>query len=172
MALTFPIIIKKHPIGLVAIFLLGAVAMLLLLYGIYTYALTPGVDKSVVMWVAIVAVVGILTITFVSMYVYSLSSITLTQAGLTADNWLSLFSEQDSTTEWSRVQSVDQVKANLFNQVFGYGTLNIQTAGTYQKVRMTMVPNAKYWQRIIEQISAQSTPDNSVDLSTIDTTDA
>lgn len=163
-----PITIRKHWLGYVALFLAGVSSVLATVWGFYALAQNPEFDQVLMFSMLIFIVFVIVAITAVALYVYSLSYITLTLEGLQAVNWLSLFAKQNVVAEWSRVQDVAVVTGGVFALVFVYGTLNIQTAGTTQKLRMTMVPKAEYWQSIIQQLSSQATIDNPVDLSTVD----
>lgn len=162
---SLPVTIYKHWIGYVAIALLGVAVIGLVLGAFWAGAAVPGVDTSLLFALAVFAVALVAAATIITLYVYSLSYIELTQDGLVAVNWKSLFVKQDVQAEWVRVQDVSVVASGIFAQLLGYATLNIQTAGTTQATRMTMVPSADYWQQVIAYYADQATTDG-MDITT------
>ena len=161
-----PVTIYKHWIGYVAIFLTGLLVMALVYWGLLQSIQSPWADPMIMFTFAVV-IMGLVTVVVIErILVYSFASLTLTEDGITAINYSTLFAKKDSTTEWFRVQDVSVVTGSIFNLVFKFGTLNIQTAGTTQAIRMTMVPNVEYWQAIVSQLADQATDVQKVQLST------
>lgn len=159
-----PVTIYKSVVGLLAIFGAGLSVIVLAIFGVYDLWITGDRDLLVGGFLALIILVVAL-ITIERIYVYSLSTIELTADGVVAINYRTLFARVDSKTEWFRVQDVSVVTGGIFNSLFNYGTLHIQTSGSQQQIRMTMVPRADYWQEIIAAYADQATVDGS-DLST------
>jgi uncharacterized membrane protein YdbT with pleckstrin-like domain len=160
-----PVTIPKHWAGYLAIFLVGAGVMGLLMLGLYESFYSPWADPMVMFLIAALVIFLVAAVTIVQLYVYSLSTLTLTQDGIVAVNYLTLFVKKDAQLEWVRVQQCSVVAGNIFAGLLGFASLNIQTAGGYQDARMTIVPNADYWQSVIQYYADLATPDG-MDLST------
>jgi hypothetical protein len=138
-----PIIIKKAGIGLVAILLSGLILFAVLLFAMYQ-SLTANGTHGLTLVVAFAAVVVLLA-TAVQAYVYSLSQVVLTDAGMKVASWNSLFSESEADTLYQHIEDVDVKRSGVFAMVFGYGTLYVQTAGTERNLKLPMIANAEYW---------------------------
>lgn len=160
-----PVTIYKHWIGYVAIFFGGLGVLGLVLWGLYEAFQTPFADPLVMMLIATLCVALVVAVVAVMLRQYSLSYLMLTSDGVVAVNWLTLFAKNDVQAEWFRIQDVSVVTGSIFGLLIGYGTLNIQTAGSYQNIRMTMVPNAADWQKVIAEYADKATQDG-MDLST------
>lgn len=104
-------------------------------------------------WVGFFAVVLIAIVTVVELRVYSLSQIELSEDGLTAEIWSALFFKTKVQADWRRVQDVTVLSPSIWALMIDYGTLTVQTAGTAQQLKMSMVPNAEYWQAVIQSLA-------------------
>lgn len=155
---SLPVTITKNWVGYVAITLTGLLLLGLAFWAFFSSVTHPWVDPLLYYSLAVFVTVLIVAGTSISLRVYSLSYITLTQDGVQAMNYLSLFASQDMQAEWVRVQDVSVVKGGL-GGIIGYGTLHIQTAGTVQKIDMTMVSDPEKWQSVIEYYADVATKD-------------
>ena len=143
-----PATISKHWFGYVII--VGAGLLIAGLLGVASYSFyVNGLALELFAFTFFFAVVALL-LTIVQIWVYSLSYVELTEAGIHVVNWRTLFVKTDVTTEWERVQDVSVATGSTWALLFNYGTLVIQTAGTSQELRMTMIPDAEYWQALIQ----------------------
>lgn len=149
---TAPIIIHKHPVGLFLIALAGIGAISLLL-GITSSLFTQGQLTVQLYLLVVVAFVAIVLSTVVSLYVYNLSTITLTTESVDVSNWRSLFQDSAGTTEWRNIQDVTAKKNGILSFIFDYGTLTIQTAGTEDNLVLPMVPRIEYWRSYVEKLA-------------------
>jgi uncharacterized membrane protein YdbT with pleckstrin-like domain len=159
-----PQTIKKSWVGYVWIIFVGVAVVSIIWSGIFYLGRTGLLDDGTFWMLAIVSLLAAL-ITFVYLYVYDLSYIELDADGIKAENWSSLLSQVDVNAEWFRVQDVG-VEQHGLGVILNYGTLTIQTAGTQQRVLMTMVPQPEMWQGIISEIADLATPDGLEELST------
>jgi len=143
-----PATISKHWFGYVII--VGAGLLIAGLLGVASYSFyVNGLALELFAFTFFFAVV-VLLLTIVQIWVYSLSYVELAEEGLHVVNWRTLFVKTDVTTEWERVQDVSVATGSAWALLFNYGTLVIQTAGTAQELRMTMIPDAEYWQALIQ----------------------
>lgn len=157
-----PVTINKTWLGQVGIALGGILTIVLLTYGFYNWAFLPGINQEAVAWLGIFVVVLVAAFTVIWLRVYSLSYITLTVAGVQAVYWATLFNRQVIDTEWSDIEDVSAVTSGIFAQLLNFGTVNIQTAGTLQNIRMVMIPNAEHWRVVINHYQDQSTPNEAL----------
>ena len=145
---SLPVTIKKHPIGYVFIALVGLGATAIVWALMFSLWRSGDLDE-ITYWMLGFASILSLIITMVQLYVYSLSYILLTDDGLKVKNWRTLFVSQDAEAGWKRVQDVSWTTGSIWSLLFNYGALEVQTAGTKQRLVMTMVPNAEYWQAVM-----------------------
>lgn len=147
---TQPIVIKKTYVGLIAIVLVTLVVttgiVLAAEYARAVYSINIAAYMAAIASAFVVALLG-----GVGAYVYSLSSITLDDTGITVNNWKSLIIDVNAQCDWSEVQDVTSTQAGVGARLFNYGTLLIQTAGTQTNLELSMVPAPDYWQGIIRQ---------------------
>ncbi len=145
---TQPILIRKHWFGLFLIYLSGFLAVALILGAMYVLILQGTMSVQLYATLSVILVI-ILLATLVSAYVYRLSSIVLTDVGMTVTNWNSLFFSNVAVCEWKQLQDVDVKKGGVFSQVLDYGTLLVQTAGTERNLEIPMIPRVEHWRDYI-----------------------
>lgn len=155
---SLPVTIYKHWAGLVGLFLAGFASIALVVYALATSFQVPWADPGVMFAISVLIIALIAAVTVISMYVYTLSYFTLDQDGITVVRWTTLFHNQKTTTEWSDIEDVSAVKSGIFAQLLPFGTINVQTAGTLQNIRMTFTPDSDYWLEVIDYYQRQATP--------------
>jgi hypothetical protein len=96
-------------------------------------------------------IILILIVTGVNLYVYGLTTVVLTNEGIIVTNWTSLLTDQDGDLAWPKIQDVTSRQDGFWGQVVGYGTLQIQTAGTDKNFEITMIPEVDHWVDVINQ---------------------
>ncbi|RAN77997.1 hypothetical protein B5P43_18370 [Bacillus sp. SRB_336] len=151
-----PTIIRKHWFGLLVVLVAGLVVELA-----FVLAMTAMFDQGTLTpnnyaFLGTVMII-VLLIDLVVAYVYHLSNITLTDAGITVTNWSTLFFSITAVCEWNQVEDVMAKQGGVFAQLLLFGTVLVQTAGTERNLRMTMVPRVQYWRSTIEA-KATATP--------------
>ena len=149
-----PVTIHRHWIGLAAIAIGTTLASLFVLY-LFLWLYVSGMIAAPFIWYGVALSAVILAIGLIAARVYWLSTIVLTTTGIKVNSWLSLFYDIESECTWSRVQDVTATQAGIVAQLFDYGTLLIQTAGTHTYLQLNTVPDADAWRaRIIDQRGA------------------
>ncbi|BAS17602.1 hypothetical protein AHiyo8_59050 [Arthrobacter sp. Hiyo8] len=149
-------IIRKHWFGLAVILAAGLAVELALVLAVAVTFHQGQLTPNVYAFLGVIMVVVLLA-DLVTTYVYRLSSIVLTDAGITITNWQTLFFSNTAECEWNQVEDVNAKQGGVFAQLLGFGTLLIQTAGTQNNITMMMVPRAQYWRATIEA-KAAATP--------------
>lgn len=152
-----PVTIHKTLWGSVGIFLLGVACLGVLFAALLDLQRDPWADPAVMFATAVLVVA--LSVAFITiwLWVYSLSHLTISDQGVTVVRWSSLFHRQTVATEWSDIQDVSAVTSGFFAQMLGFGTLNIQTAGSRQTIRMVMIPQVEYWAGLINGLADEAT---------------
>ena len=138
--------IYRHWIGTLYYFLAGSIGMSVLLYAIYFMPLD---DSFKLMLAALNIVIGL--VVAVLIYTFTLSHIDLDSDGIHYTKYATLFASSKVEADWNTVQSIEAKKPGIFAQIFGYGTLFIQTADATPNFTMTYVPNVEAVKELIDQ---------------------
>ncbi len=143
--------IRKHPIGLVFIFLIGIfVTLSLLIISIATSIFdfdgalgTGGVNgfRPVVVLIAFALIVGAIVMTFIASFLYTHNVIYVTNEKLAQVLYISLFNRKISQLSIGDVQDVTVTQKGILAHVFNYGTLVVETAGEQQNYTFSFVPD-------------------------------
>lgn len=128
------IVVHRHLIGLVFIILggvVGIVALSALLFVVSPDALNDLSKQSnrALIGGVVFAIAILILVVFVAVYVYRQSRIVLTDQSVVQVLQKSLFSSQISRLSMSNVEDVTGQQKGVLANLFGYGTLIIQTAG-------------------------------------------
>ncbi|WP_323512296.1 PH domain-containing protein [Subtercola sp. RTI3] len=147
---TLPITIRKSWFGYVLIVVFSLLLISAIILAMYQTVINrqPQFFYLLGSFAILVFIAGSL-----QLYIYRLSTITITSTGVTVINWQSLLVSQTSELNWTRVQDAS-VKQNGFGTIFNYGTLLIQTAGTDKNFSFTFTPNPEHWVTFIENKDA------------------
>ena len=89
--------------------------------------------------VIIVTVTGLVLI--LSIYLYWAATLTLTASGLKVLRYKSLFWSVQSEVEWENVQEVTVNAGGILKNLFGVGTILVQTASAEPNLVMSWVGN-------------------------------
>lgn len=127
-------IVHRHPIGIIGIYaemisgiLVVLIGVILAMAGVFG-KLTPGQDA----WVglgALLLIIFLAIILFMSAYVYRSSRIIITDQSLVAVVQQALFSRRISRLSMSNVEDVTAEQKGILPSMMNFGTLTIQTAG-------------------------------------------
>lgn len=143
-----PITVHKSIIGLIGITAGGLVFLGLLALLAYFFA-GAGVLAGEVLHLVVIGGLLVMAITGGIAWTYWNSTIVMDDTGITVTNWNSLFSYTAAATKWSELEDVDCSQTTIWAQLFGYGTLLVQTAGTQTNLQMSMVASVKKWNSYI-----------------------
>ncbi len=149
-------VVRRSIIGLVGIYAVAIVAVA----AIVTLAvvLSPGTFKTSSTTIsssltAVIAIAALLLalILFTATYVYRQSRLLVTDKSLVQILQKTLFIRKVSRLSMSNVEDVNEEQRGVLANIFGYGTLTVQTAGTEDNFIFSLCPNpARLADRIIE----------------------
>lgn len=137
--------IKKHPIGLIAVYLQTGIGMLLAI-GLVLFFLPSAVDDQDTM-ILIAALFSAVTLTLafimltVFTYVYTRSKLIVTDRNITQALQYGLFSKKISQLNIVDVEDVTSVHKGIFPNIFNYGVLHIETAGEQSNFHFDFCPD-------------------------------
>lgn len=150
------VIVRKHPIGIVGIYV-EALAGLLVVFGLFL-AIAPdffnGLSTQaykVLVGVIVFGLAILILFLFIATYVYRQSRLLVTDRSLVQILQKSLFIRKISRLSMSNVEDVSAEERGILSTIFNYGTIVVQTAGALDNFIFPYCPNpAKYADQIIE----------------------
>jgi len=148
------VVVHRHPIGLIFIFLealIGVIALGALLIFVTPSALKNSSPETnrLVLGGAVFAVAILFLFLFVASYVYRQSRLIIADKSLIQVLQKSLFYRDVSRLSFSNVQDVTGEQRGILPTIFGYGTLEIQTAGEMDNFLFPTCPNPNKYAHII-----------------------
>ncbi len=150
------VVVHRHPIGIIAIYLVALIAIIaVLVIGLYV---APSVIKDfspttrrLIVAGGIFAFAILLIVLFVATYVYRQSKLIVTDKSLIQVLQKGLFIRKVSRLSMSNVEDVNAEQRGIIASLFNYGTLMIQTAGTMENFVFPYCPDPNlYADEIIE----------------------
>lgn len=143
--------IRKHPFGLLLIFLTGLFVILAItIINIFALAsdltwLTTSPQsaetiKGILALVSFFIIIGDIVITFVAAFLYKSNVIYVTSEKLAQVLYTSLFNRKISQLSIGDVQDVTVTQKGIFAHALNFGTLVIETAGEQQNYTFSFVP--------------------------------
>lgn len=139
-------VVRRSLIGLVGIYLVAIIAVAAIV-GLVV-ALSPGTFQtssstiSGSLGVVIVAsAIFLALVLFTATYVYRQSRLLVTDKSLVQILQRTLFIRKVSRLSMSNVEDVKEEQRGVIANIFGYGTLTVQTAGTEDNFIFTLCPN-------------------------------
>lgn len=156
-------VLRRHPIGIIYIYLQVLAAVLT----IFTigYLASPTLFDSLsdtafraLLGAGILAMALLVFILLIATYVYRLSMLIVTDKSLMQVVQSGLFVRRVSRFTMSDVEDVTAEQKGIFATLFNYGTLTVQTAGTADNFLFTYCPNPnKYAHEIL--VASHAKPD-------------
>jgi uncharacterized membrane protein YdbT with pleckstrin-like domain len=169
--------VAKHPIGIIFFYVqafVGIIAGLGLAFFLLP-ALIEDTEQAfgvALIFAAIIIVLAISIILLASM-VYRQNRLIVTDRNITQILQYGLFSRKVSQLNLVNVEDVTTSQNGFFSTIFGYGELNIETAGEQSNFKFTFCPRPGYYAKIIlearEEILGQHDGDNRVEPGTTTT---
>ncbi len=150
------VVVRKHPIGVVGIYV-EALVGLLVVFGLFL-AIAPdffnGLSNQaykVLVGVIIFGLAILILFLFIATYVYRQSRLIVTDRSLVQILQKSLFIRKISRLSMSNVEDVTAEERGMLSTILNYGTIVVQTAGTLDNFIFPYCPTpAKYADQIIE----------------------
>jgi len=140
--------IRKHPVGLLFIYIGGTIITLTLVaIALVTAALMQSESADIasigpaIIAFGIVLAVFSLIITTIEAYLYRSNVILVTTEKISQLVYHSLFNRKISQLSIGDVQDVTVRQEGIIAHIFNYGTLVIETAGEQQNYNFTFVPD-------------------------------
>ena len=145
--------VKRHPIGLIAIYV--TIAVVVALMAVLAFGILPSADSggntatvSAVIFVFLTALALIYAL--IATTVYEGNSWVVTSDSLTQVSQTSLFNRQSSQLSLANLEDVTAEQNGIFAHIFNYGILKAETAGEHSKFRFVYCPNPNlYAQQIL-----------------------
>lgn len=146
--------IKRHPVGLIWIYLSGAVGIITLLILLFvSVRSTNGLlinlsDFSYGVLFGILILV-VAAVTYVGAYTYRLNELVITNENIIQLLQFSLLNRQISQLNLAKIQDVSVDRVGILSTFVDYGTIDIETAGEASNFRFDYVANPNRVAKII-----------------------
>lgn len=149
--------VRHHWLGRLAIFLVGALLILMLLGFAYALpSLVNGIGYSANVQFKTIAgltlvIVGILMGlgTFSTLWIYRQSHLLITNENIIEVRQISLFSKKVSHLNMINVEDVTVTKRGIIQTAFNFGTITIETAGEKENFSFPYTPNPDIYRRLV-----------------------
>lgn len=141
--------IKKHPIGLVGVYLAGFTIFLAVLLGSLAFGAwfngqtdlgLPSQTGSIVMLLGIIVSVIVLFFVYVAGFIYSNNILIITNEKIAQVLYKNLVDRKISQSSLGDLQDITVNQVGLLARIFKYGTIVIETAGEQNNYNFTFTP--------------------------------
>lgn len=151
------VIIKRHPFGLVALYLQALVGLIVafgLIWFVIPSVLSGDIKQQAEHWVSLLgflaAVITILVLT-VATYIYRRNQWVVTDDSIQQIQQTGLFKRQNSELSMANIEDITAEQNGLLATAFGFGTLKVETAGERSNFHFLYCPNPNKYAQIILQ---------------------
>lgn len=139
-------VVHRSLAGLVGIYAVAIVAVaaavgLVIAVAPGTFQTSDASISSSLSAVIAMSAIFLAVILFVATYIYRQSRLLVTDKSLVQILQKTLFIRKVSRLSMSNVEDVNEEQRGIFANIFGYGTLTVQTAGTEDNFIFTLCPN-------------------------------
>jgi uncharacterized membrane protein YdbT with pleckstrin-like domain len=134
---------KRHPIGLIGIYVTAGFILFMLLASVFFIAGTESFAIGDTMLAAIATALSLLVIvmTYIGVDVYKTNELIITNENLIQILQHSLFDRKVSQLNLAKVQDVTVDQEGVIATMLGYGTVMIETAGEATNYNFRLTPN-------------------------------
>lgn len=147
--------IRRHPIGLVVVYIQAAIVFIATLLGLKF--LLPGllgesstIDPNGIIVVVSLVLAGLIWVgLMVYTYVYRQNRLIITNKNLTQIIQYSLFHNKVSELSMANVEDVTALKRGFFSTIMDFGELRVETAGEQNNFNFKFCPKAGYYGKVI-----------------------
>ncbi|HSX43773.1 MAG TPA: PH domain-containing protein [Candidatus Saccharimonadales bacterium] len=149
------VVIKRHPFGLVALYLEAAVglgAALGLIFFLIPSLLTGDTRDNAIHWLTLFGLVAFtLTAIFllIATFIYRQNRWVVTDDSISQNLQMGLFRRQTSELSMANIEDVTAEQTGLLATLFGFGTLKVETAGERSNFHFLYCPTPKRYSQII-----------------------
>lgn len=137
--------IKRHPIGLVGLYLTaGIIILAAVAAAVLVPFLMPDLDQQLKLGIvlgALLVMVIALLYAYIGAYIYKGNRWVVTSDSITEITQIGLFSRQTSQLSLANMEDVTVDQDGLLQQMFGFGALRVETAGEHSKFTFPFCPN-------------------------------
>lgn len=154
-------IIRRHPFGLFLLFfqvLIGFGAASALIYFLLPSLFSSDNLANAQAWAItgiFVLLIPVIIILIIAFHIYSVSRLIVTDKTITQVLQDGLFNRKVSQLSVGDVEDVTADRRGVFQTMFNYGVLKIETAGEQVNFHFTFCPNPNYYARQILEASEQ-----------------
>ena len=139
--------IKRHPIGLIGVYVMTGIMLLLLFtaVGLLPHFVTSlsNTDRTYAFIVAIALGALIAIFAWIAVIIYNGNRWIVTSDSITQIQQTGLFRKQTSQLSLENLEDVTFEQTTLLQSMFNYGTLKAETAGEHSKFHFDYCPNPK-----------------------------
>lgn len=143
--------IRKHPFGLLLIFMTGAFVIVSLmiiavvvasadLTGLLGAGMASGF-RPIALFATLLLIVGAAVMTFIAAFLFRSNVIFVTSEKIAQVVYVSLFNRKISQLSIGDLQDVTVTQKGILAHLFNYGTLVVETAGEQQNYTFSYVPD-------------------------------
>lgn len=143
--------IRKHPFGLLLIFMTGAfviAALMIIAVVVASIDLTGMLGanvasgfKPVALFASLLLIVGAAIMTFIAAFLFRSNVIFVTSEKIAQVVYVSLFNRKISQLSIGDLQDVTVTQKGILAHLFNYGTLVVETSGEQQNYTFSYVPD-------------------------------
>ncbi len=144
--------IKRHPIGLIGMYSTGILVLVIVLAAAVVapqYVAMTQQTKLALFLGALIVMALTLLFTYIGKFVYTANRWIVTTDSITQVTQLGLFNTQTSQLSMANLEDVTVGQNTLLQQMFGYGTLQVESAGVRDKFQFPFCPQPNDYARKI-----------------------
>lgn len=141
--------VRRHPIGLLGILLVGGFLAILVFFGLAAYpsliansAAAPSVSTLVMPAILILVLIALGT--YIAAWVYLNNKFFLTNESVIQEIQTTLFSHNEQTVSLGNIEDASYTQTGIIQILFNYGSIRLSTEGDETTYRFQYVSNPKH----------------------------
>jgi uncharacterized membrane protein YdbT with pleckstrin-like domain len=149
------VVLRRHPFGLVALYLqvgFGLLAAVALIYFLLPSLLSGDATATAQKWLALFTLVAAAfagVFLLIATYIYQLNNWRISNDSITQTLQTGLFRRQISELSMANIEDVTAEQNGLLPTLFGFGVLKAETAGERSNFHFVYCPRPNYYAKII-----------------------
>ena len=129
--------VRRHPIGLLAPFAVGTLAIAIVLIGLFNYDIVVNLfqitgsmaSQSTIFWPVIIFIIFVLACEYMAYYIYSSNRFFLTNESIIQQIQTGLFSKSEHIISLGNIEDASYTQNGLIQQLLDYGPIRLSTVG-------------------------------------------